>query len=106
MAFLLVTSVSANKDILLFKVDNSKGNITPQSIEKVLTKAGYKVEENRDMNGPFKIQFKKTTYKTYNLMIAYYPKIMEALTVKYPNSGIFNPFQLEFIKKRVKKISI
>jgi len=100
MALLLASSVSANKDILLFKVDNSKGNITPQSIEKVLVKAGYKVEENRDMNGPFKIQFKKTTYKTYNLLIAYYPKIMEQLTIKYPSSGIFNPFSVGIYQKK------
>ncbi len=99
MALLLATSVSANKDILLFKVDNSKGNVTPQSIEKVLVKAGYKVEENRDMNGPFKIQFQKTTYKTYNLMIAYYPEIMEKLTIKYPDSGIFNPFSVGIYQK-------
>jgi len=100
MALLLVSSVSANKDILLFKVDNSKGNITTQSIEKVLVKAGYKVEENRDMNGPFKIQFQKTTYKTYNLLIAYYPKIMEQLTIKYPSSGIFNPFSVGIYQKK------
>jgi uncharacterized protein (DUF302 family) len=97
---LFVTSINANEDILLFKVDNSKGNITPTTIEKTLVKAGYKVEENRDMNGPFKIQFQKTTFETYNLLIAYYPKIMEQLTIKYPNAGIFNPFSVGIYQKK------
>lgn len=100
---LLMTSIHANEDILLFKVDNSKGKITPQSIEKVLSSAGYKVEENRDMNGPFKIQFQKTTYKTYNLLIAYYPAIMEELAIKYPDSGIFNPFSVGIYQKEGEK---
>jgi uncharacterized protein (DUF302 family) len=97
---LFVTSINANEDILLFKVDNSKGNITPTTIEKTLVKAGYKVEETRDMNGPFKIQFQKTTFETYNLLIAYYPKIMEQLTIKYPNAGIFNPFSVGIYQKK------
>ncbi len=96
----LAVSMSANSEIILFKVDNSKGEITPQSIEKTLVKAGYNVQENRDMNGPFKKQFQKTTFDTYNLMTAYYPKITQELTLKYPDSGMFNPFSVAIYQKQ------
>lgn len=99
----LVINVSANSEIILFKVDNSKGKITPETIEKTLADAGYKVQENRDMNGPYKKQFQKTTFDVYNLMTAYYPKIMQELTLKYPDSGIFNPFSVAIYQKKGEK---
>ncbi len=99
----IVVNLSANDDILVFKADNTKGDITPKSIEKVMKKAGYKVAENRNMNGPFKIQFKKTTFDVYNLLIAYYPKITQELAIKYPDSGVFNPFSVGIYQKKGSK---
>ncbi len=104
MALIFVMmSLNANDEFLVFKADNSKGEITPVTIEKVMKKAGYKVEENRNMNGPFKIQFQKTTYDTYNLLTAYYPDITKELTIKYPDSGIFNPFSVGIYQKKGSK---
>ncbi len=102
MLFMLM-SLNANNEILVFKADNSKGKITPKTIEKVMKKAGYKVDVNRNMNKPFEIQFKKTTFDTYNLLIAYYPAITKDLTIKYPDSGIFNPFSVGIYQKKGSK---
>lgn len=96
----LTAGLFANSDILLFKVNNADGKITPQTIEESLAKNGYKVQENRDMNGPFKIQFQQTNYDLYYLMTAYHSKIMLSLTEKNSDAGIFNPFSVAIYKKK------
>ncbi len=96
----VMMSLEANDEILVFKADNTKGQITPKTIEDAMKKAGYRVESNRDMNKPFKIQFQKSSFDTYNLLIAYYPSITQELTIKYPDSGVFNPFSVGIYQKK------
>ncbi len=93
------STLFANEDIIVYKVDNSAGKITPQTIEAVLAEVGYSVEENRDMNGPFKKQFEKTTFDTYNLMTLYYPDITMELVLKNALSGVFNPMSVGIYQK-------
>ncbi len=90
----------ASGDIIVYKVDNAKGAITPTTIEKALVKAGYAVPVNRNMNGPFKKQFKKTSFDTYNLLIAYHKKLATKLVIKHPNAGIFVPFSVGIYQKK------
>ena len=101
MIVLLATgALFASGDIIVYKVENAKGVITPASIEKTLIKAGYAVPENRDMNGPFKKQFQKTSFDTYNLLIAYHKKLATKLVIKHENAGVFVPFSVAIYQKK------
>jgi uncharacterized protein (DUF302 family) len=95
-----MVGLSANEDLIVYKVDNSKGKITPATIEKSLVKSGYVIPKNRDMNGPFKKQFQKTTFDTYNLMIAYHAKMSTELVIKHENAGVFVPFSVAIYQKK------
>ena len=59
------------------------------------------------MNGPFKKQFKETTFDVYNLFTFYSKKQTLALVKEYPNIGLFSPMSMSiYTKKGDKKISI
>ena len=99
MSFLLfAVALMANSDILLFKTADS--GVTPATIEKTFEEAGYSIQQNRDMNGPFMKQFRQSDFEVYNLMTVYYPKIAMELVVKEPRSGIFAPFSIVIYKKK------
>ena len=92
--------VSANEDLIVYKVDNSQKTVTPKSIAEVLQKAGYTIQVNRDMNGPFKKQFQKTSFDTYNLLTTYDKKIATRLVAKHPHAGAFVPFSVAIYQKK------
>ena len=54
-------------DIEIFTSENVDGKIKPASIEKAFKEAGFIISANRDMNGPFVIQFKESGFDIYNL---------------------------------------
>ena len=97
---LLAYTLHANEDIIVYSVDNSSGKITPAAITEALKKNGYVVPVNRDMNGPFKKQFEKTTFDTYNLLIAYHKRISMDLVLKNADAGIFVPFSMGIWQKK------
>jgi uncharacterized protein (DUF302 family) len=99
-ALLLAFTLHANEDIIVYSVDNSSGKITPAAITEALKKKGYTVPVNRDMNGPFKKQFQKTTFTTYNLLIAYHKKLSMDLVLKNADAGIFVPFSMGIWQKK------
>ena len=100
IVLLMFTSTFAdNKDIIMFSVKKSD-KVTTKSIEDTFTNAGYVVEANRDMNGPFIKQFKDTVFSIYNLMTVYYPEITKDLLVKYEESGVFAPFSIVIYQKK------
>ena len=97
----------SGSDIEIFTSENSDGKITPKTIEEVFKKAGFTVSANRDMNGPFKKQFKSSGFDTYNLFTFYKPDAVLALAKKYPNVGLFAPMSMSiYTKKGEKTISI
>ncbi len=87
----------ANDEIILFSTTK---RVTPAQIEAVFQRAGYSIQQNRDMNGPFVKQFKKSDFAIYNLMTVYYPKIAMELVLKNPDSGIFAPFSIVIYQKK------
>ncbi len=87
----------ANEEIILFSTTK---NVTPAQIEETFHKAGYSIQQNRDMNAPFLKQFKQSDFAIYNLMTIYYPKIAMELVVKEPKSGIFAPFSVVIYRKK------
>jgi len=100
LVLLAVVGLSANEDLIVYKVDNTEGKITAKTIEDSLAKSGYSVQENRDMNGPFKLEFKKTNFAIYNLLIAYHKILAPELVSKFPRAGIFVPFSVAIYQKK------
>ena len=103
---LLITGLIA-EDIKVFTSENKDGKITAKTIEEVFTKAGFFVSANRDMNVPFKKQFKETTFESYNLFTFYKKDTTLALAKKYDNIGLFAPMSMSiYTKKGSKNISV
>ena len=101
------TATIVTEDIQLFSSDNSDGKITPKSIEEAFKKAGFFISANRDMNTPFKKQFKETTFETYNLFTFYKKDVTLELAKKYENIGLFAPMSMSiYTKKGDKTISV
>lgn len=95
------------QDIQVFTADNSDGKITPKTIEEAFKKVGFFIAENRDMNLPFKIQFKETTFDVYNLFTFYSKPDTLTLVKEYPEIGLFAPLSMSiYTKKGEKTISV
>ena len=88
-----------SSDIQVFTSDNSDGKITTKSIEEAFKKAGFFISANRDMNTPFKKQFKETSFDTYNLFTFYKKDVVLELAKKYPNIGLFAPMSMSIYTK-------
>ena len=55
------------------------------------------------MNGPFKKQFEKSSFDTYNLLTAYHKDLSVKLVAKNALSGIFVPFSASIYQKTGEK---
>ncbi|WP_456451558.1 DUF302 domain-containing protein [Hydrogenimonas sp.] len=97
--FLATQLWADNKEIIMFGVRKTP-KVTTKSIEEAFTLAGYKVEGNRDMNGPFKKQFGDTVFRIYNLMTVYYPDATKALVRRHEEAGVFAPFSVVIYQKK------
>jgi len=84
-------TLQAKGDMHLFTVENKAGKITPNSIEEALTKSGFSVDLNSEMNLPFTKQFKKTTFKIFTLMTVHHIDLARELVNKYPQAGVITP---------------
>lgn len=91
VALFSVSVLSAKGDLHLFDVDNKDGSITTEQIEKAFVDAGFGIGVNSNMNKPFMIQFKKTSFKVFTLLTVYHKKISMELVTKYPDFGVFMP---------------
>ena len=95
------------QDIQIFTAKNSDGKITPKSIQDAFEKAGFFVSVNRDMNTPFKKQFKESSFSLYNLFTFYKKDVVLELAKKYENIGLFAPMSMSiYTKKGEKTISV
>ena len=99
-----VTAKEVVQDIQVFTADNSSGKITPETIEAAFTKAGFYISANRDMNGPFKKQFKETTFDVYNLFTFFSKEVNLELVKAYPHMGLFAPMSMSIYTKKGEKI--
>ena len=107
IASLLATGLSANSDIEVLTSKNKDGKITTKSIEEAFKKAGFFISANRDMNEPFKKQFKESSFDIYNLFTFYKKDVALELAKKYENIGLFTPMSMSiYTKKGEKKISV
>ncbi|WP_457596721.1 DUF302 domain-containing protein [Hydrogenimonas sp.] len=97
--FLALSLYAENREIILFGVKRSAA-VGPKSLEEAFTLAGYKVEGNRDMNGPFKKQFGQSDFVVYNLMTVYYPEATKALVSRHEEAGVFAPFSVVIYQRK------
>ena len=101
------TAQEATQDIQVFTADNNNGKITPETIEEAFKKVGFYISANRDMNGPFKKQFKETTFDVYNLFTFFSKEANLELVKTYPQMGLFAPMSMSiYTKKGEKTISV
>ena len=101
-----VTTTSTT-DIEVLTSDNADGKITTKTIEDAFKKAGFIISANRDMNKPFKIQFKESGFDVYNLFTFYKQDVVLELAKKYQNIGLFAPMSISiYTKKGEKSISV
>ena len=91
---LLFAFAGANENILVYKVENKNHAISAETIAEGLSKNGYVVAKNQDMNGPYKIQFGESTFHSYNLMSVYHADFASKAIAKSASAGIFAPFSI------------
>jgi uncharacterized protein (DUF302 family) len=100
-------SKNSVRDVIIFSSENKDGKITTKTIEEAFKKAGFFISANRDMNGPFKKQFKESGFEVYNLFTFYKKDTVLELAKKYPNVGLFAPMSMSiYTKKGENKISV
>lgn len=93
--------------VRVFTADNSNGKITPKTIQEAFEKAGFMVEANNDMNGPFKRDFNNTNFDVFNLMVLWKKDTFRELASKYPKMGLFTPLSMSiYTRKGDKTISV
>ena len=91
---MMVSFAYANSNILVYKIANKAHKISAQTVANGLEMNDYIVAKNQDMNGPYKKQFGKSTFHSYNLMSVYKPKIAQKMVKKNSKAGIFVPFSV------------
>jgi uncharacterized protein (DUF302 family) len=116
LALLVATGVTANEpinkvttehDIHILTVDNMDGKITTKTIESVFEKAGFFINDNRDMVAPFKKNFKEVDFEVYNLFTVFQKDAVLKLAQKYPKIGLFSPMSMSiYTRKGTKKLSV
>lgn len=92
--FSLLSSILFAYDVHILSQENKDGSVTPKTIQKAFEKEGFYISDNRDMNPPFKFNFKNIHYKTYNLFTLYPVEIVKEIAMEYPSIGLFTPLSM------------
>ncbi|MCK5111387.1 MAG: DUF302 domain-containing protein [Arcobacteraceae bacterium] len=106
---LLGTVVMANavQDIQIYTTDNSKGKITPKTIEKAFKDAGFYITTNNNMNRAFDSKFKVTNHKVYNLMVLHKEDLASQLIKINPDAALISPLSMSiYTNKGSNNISV
>jgi len=103
----LLTFANAAHNVNILTSDNTDGRITTKTIEAVFEKAGFFINDNRDMLPPFKKNFKTVDYDVYTLFTVFNKDVVVNLGKKYPRIGLFTPMSMSiYTKKGTKTISV
>ena len=108
------TTPKATHNVTILTADNSDGKITPETIAAEFEKAGFFINDNRNMVGPWAKQCKAGTenfttieFDVYNLFTTFKKDVVVRLGKKYPNIGLFSPMSMSiWTRKGEKTISI
>lgn len=82
------------QSVQIMSSKNVNGKITPKTISAAFEASGFKMGGNNNMNKPFKLRFKKTHYKTYNLAMFRDNELSKKLVQKYPRFGRLVPLTM------------
>ncbi len=104
----------ATHNVSILTADNSDGKITPKTIAAAFEKAGFFINDNRDMTAPWLKQckagtknFDTVTFEVYNLFTLFKKDVVVKLGKKYPNIGLFSPMSMSiWTKKGTNTISV
>lgn len=107
-------AVTSAHNVTILSVENSDGKITPETIQAVFEKAGFFINDNRDMTAPWKRQIENKTpnfttleFDVYNLFTIFNKKAVIKLGQKYNKIGLFSPMSMSiYTKKGSKTISV
>ena len=99
-ALLSVSILSAKGDLHMFEIDNKDGSITTKQIEKEFINNGFGIGINSNMNRPYMIQFKKTSFKIYTLLTVYHETLGFELVKKQPDAGVFLPMGVVIYQRK------
>lgn len=97
-------AASGTHYVQILTADNTEGKITPKTIEATFEKAGFFINDNRDMNAPFVKNFKTTEFAVYNLFTVFKKDTVLALVKKYPNIGLFTPMSMSIYTRKGSQI--
>lgn len=101
----LLTAGTHNVQILT--ASNADGKITTKTIEAAFEKAGFFINDNRDMLPPFIRSFKTVDFDVYNLFTTFKKDVVVKLGKKYPKIGLFSPMSMSvYTRKGTKTISV
>jgi len=109
VTLLLLVGITANasQDIQVYTTDNSKGEITGATIEKIFVDAGFTVSGNRNMHIAFKSKFGKINNKMYHLFYLHKKDLVSELINISPRAALFAPLSMSiYMKKGSNDISI
>jgi uncharacterized protein (DUF302 family) len=104
----------ATHNVTILTADNSDGKITPETISAAFEKAGFFINDNRNMISPWLRQCKAGTknfttveFDVYNLFTVFKKDVVVRLGKKYPNIGLFSPMSMSiWTRKGSKTISV
>jgi len=100
LALFSVSVLSAKGDLHIFNVNNKDASITTKQIEKAFVDNGFGIGINSNMNKPFMIQFKKTSFKIYTLLTVYDKELSFELVKKHPMAGVFTPMGVGIYQRK------
>ncbi len=99
--------IASAHNVTILTAPNTDGKITPKTIEVTFEKAGFFINDNRDMLPPFIKNFKTVDYDVYNLFTIFKKDSVLALAKKYQTIGLFSPISMSiYTKKGTKTISV
>jgi len=98
---------TGNYNVNILTAPNTDGKITTKTIEATFEKAGFFINDNRDMLPPFVKNFKTVDYDVYNLFTVFKKDDVLTLAKKHPRIGLFTPMSMSiYTKKGTKTISV
>lgn len=109
LTIMLATGIvaSASDDIQIYTADNSKGEITPATIEKAFEDAGFLISANKDLNIAFNAKYQKTHHKLYWLFQSYKADLVLELVKITPKAALFAPLSMSiYMDKGSNDISV
>ena len=108
LSLLVSTGLMAGAhNVTILTASNADGKITPKTIEATFEKAGFFINDNRNMLPPFIKNFKTVDFDVYNLFTIFKKDAVLTLAKKYPTIGLFSPMSMSiYTRKGTKTISV